>query len=205
MSASATATSSATVSLRFRSVESTAATVRSVYAARIPAVSVASNPAAAASRWAVEQIAGAERLRGLHPDQHRGQVGAVRGDQVIEPRDRDGAAHSLGGAQDRFVERRARQGPGGVVHRDDVDVACLDRRGEEGECGPLREVPGRAPGDHRDLGRLEAEVWLHRRAYGVLLAVADHQHDPHDARDLGMRCAPNARRPGRRPAAAGPC
>ena len=26
---------------------------------------------------------------------------------------------------------------------------------------------------------------LHRRAYGVLLAVADHQHDPHDARDLG--------------------
>ena len=83
----------------------------------------------------------------------------------------------------RVVEVGRGEGPGRVVHRDHVDLAGLDGVGEQAEGLPLRRVPRLPAGHHRDLGRVGGEVRLDRRAHGLLLAVAHHQHHPSYAGD----------------------
>ena len=99
-----------------------------------------------------EQVGRAERLRRLDPDQPLGQRGPVEVDQVVERRDRDRATVLGGRGQHALVEVPARERPGGVVHRDHVDLAGLDVVGQQGERPPLRGVPGLAAGHHRHLG-----------------------------------------------------
>ena len=97
---------------------------------------------------------------------------------MVERRDGDGAAVLGGRGQHALVEVLRGQGTGGVVHRDDVDLAGLDVVGEQRERLPLGGVPGRAAGHHRHLWLLVVERGLDRGPDGLLLAVAHHQHHP---------------------------
>ena len=70
----------------------------------------------------------------------------------------------------------AGQGAGAVVDRDDVDPARGDVGGQDRERGVLGGVAGGAALDHEHLG--VAEVRRQGGSDVVLLAGADHDHEP---------------------------
>ena len=171
-------------------------------------MSVPTNPSRAERRYAASS-SGARNACGVWTPASTVCVGAGacappgRGQQVGERHHGDRPAVLPGGRDRGREELDARERPGAVVDRHDVDLAGLDLRGQDPQRVGLRVVAGgaAAPRPARRARRGGADG----RGHVVVLPGRHHEHHPVHARQRPARCAPTSPAPGRRAAAAGPC